>query len=79
MADKHEFDSDLDTFKHWMYWMADNPTISDEEKADYKDTAQSHPDKWERRYIEWLIDQKITHTITREDGTEEVQKYTDYL
>ena len=71
----HKFDSDLEDANLFFNGWAEE-TLTPEQ---YEDFLVKFNDKHEVMdyYHMWLKDQKITHTVIQEDGTESVTSYQD--
>lgn len=70
----HIFKTELDNIKPWSVWIQENKTTEEFNKwVSLKNTPTDEFSTW---YNEWLVDQKITHTIIK-DGTETVNSHTE--
>ena len=75
----HTFVYEVDEFLPLSDWVLATKT---KEEHDYwlaNDSVGNHTDIGTEYYAEWLISQKLIHTINRADGTQLVNDYHEYL
>ena len=73
----HVFESTLETFKTCTEWIKENKTSEQYEAWTKRlDSGENNEDMVEL-YREWLVDQKITHTIINSEGEKQINSHTD--
>lgn len=77
---KHTIVSDLPTFERFDEWAEERLSAEEfktfqENKASVLPSAQA---KVHVVYMEWVKDQKITHTIIEDDGSTHITSYNDF-
>jgi len=72
---KHIFKTELENMKSWEEWIKDTKTA--EEFHGWVKNKGSTTDEFVSWYNEWLVDQKITHTIIDADGKEQTNSHTE--
>ena len=72
---KHTFRTELETLKLLNDWV--KGTKTSEQYITWLQNRDINSEEYSNLYVEWLLDQKITHTIVGADGKKQTTSYTD--
>jgi len=75
----HTFVYEVDEFVPLSDWVMATKTKEEYDYWNANDNVGKHTDIGSEYYAEWLIAQKLIHTINRADGTQLVNDYHEYL
>jgi hypothetical protein len=75
----HTFVYEVDEFLPLSDWILSTKTKEENDFWLANDSVGKHTDIGAEYYAEWLVSQKLIHTVTRADGTEIVNDYHTYL
>jgi hypothetical protein len=75
----HSFEYEGENLIHFNAWVLANKTKEEHDFWNANDAIGKHTDVGAEYYPEWLISQKLIHTITKSDGTVVINDYHEFL
>jgi hypothetical protein len=75
----HTFEFEGESLVSLHDWVLETKTKEEYDFWNANDNVGKHTDVGSEYYAEWLVSQKMIHTVNRPDGTAITNNYQDYL